>query len=294
MRTVSGVALACLASTLFNAAIAIQALEAREVSQEEGLRLSLIGSLMRRRRWLAGAALQALAFPLQTVALLLAPLTAVQPADAAGLLLLLYLGSRKLGERVGRNEILAVAAIVTGIVGLTIAAPKREVTHVDASDVWLPLLGIAALALAPLVLRGWRGAGSRIVVLGAGFAFALGAFAAKLIADAISRHNWAALGVMGAVAAASALVGTLNEQSALQLRQATQVAPIIFVVELLVPVLLAVTVVGESWDRSPVWICVCLALVTAGVITLGRAPTIAQLIEAGHAADAEVAAPSRG
>src|SRR5215213_9118997 len=112
---VLGVALACLASCLFNAGIALQALEARQVPRDLGLKLSLIGRLVRRPRWLAGTALNALALPTQTAALLLAPLTAVQPADAAGLLLLLFLGSRVLGERVGMRELGAVGAIVAGI-----------------------------------------------------------------------------------------------------------------------------------------------------------------------------------
>ena len=69
---------------------------------------------------------------LQTGALLLAPLTAVQPAEAAGLVFPLYLGARNLGERVGRSEIIAVASIAFGIVGLTIAAPERQITNVAA------------------------------------------------------------------------------------------------------------------------------------------------------------------
>src|SRR4051795_8321004 len=81
---VAGVALAAFASVLFNAAIVIQASEAREVPDDYGLKLSLIGRLLRRPRWLLGALLGLLAFPLQTIALLWAPLTAVQPADAAG------------------------------------------------------------------------------------------------------------------------------------------------------------------------------------------------------------------
>src|SRR4051812_7989973 len=109
---VVGVALACLASCLFNAGIAIQASEARQVPGEEGLRLALIGSLLRRPRWLAGTALNLLAAPTQIAALFFAPLTVVQPADAAGLLLLLYLGSRVLGERVGPRELGAVGAII--------------------------------------------------------------------------------------------------------------------------------------------------------------------------------------
>src|SRR4051812_28422945 len=152
---VIGVALAAVASVLFNLAIVIQAQEAREVPQERehGLQLSLIVRLLRRPRWLLGTALGLLAFPLQTVALLFAPLTAVQPADAAGLLVLLFLGARLLHERVGRREIAAVACILVGIVVLTIAAPKREVTHVDGAKVLLPMLAIAVIALAPLVLR---------------------------------------------------------------------------------------------------------------------------------------------
>ncbi len=122
MKTLVGVALACVASILFNGAVVLQAREARALPDEQGLHLSLLRGLLRRRVWLAGIALQVLAIGTQTGALLLAPLTAVQPAEAAGLVFLLYLGSRNLGERVGRNEILAVASIVVGIAGLTVAA----------------------------------------------------------------------------------------------------------------------------------------------------------------------------
>src|SRR2546423_935073 len=189
----AGVALAALASVLFNLAIVIQAQEARQVPQEHGVQLSLLWRLLRRPRWLLGAALGLLAFPLQTIALLYAPLTAVQPADAAGLLVLLLLGARMLHERVGRREVIAVVSIVSGIVILTIAAPKRLVTQVDAADVILPMLAVALVALAPLLLRRWIGASSIAVVAGAGFAFALGAFCAKIVADAIDRKAWLAM-----------------------------------------------------------------------------------------------------
>jgi drug/metabolite transporter (DMT)-like permease len=267
---------------LFNSAIVIQASEVRAVPDKYGLHLSLIGRLLKRPRWLLGAALGLTAFPLQTIALLWAPLTAVQPADAAGLLVLLFLGSRMLGERVGRREVVAVACIVVGIVVLTIAAPKRQVTQVDGTDVLLPMAAIALVALAPLVFRRLIGAGSIAVVIGAGFAFALGAFCAKIVADAIDRQAWLAVVVMVGVAGLSALVGTLTEQTALQRRQATQVAPMIFAVELLVPVALAVLVVGEDWQRSSVvGIVAALALVVGGASALGRTPTVARLLEAG-------------
>jgi drug/metabolite transporter (DMT)-like permease len=279
---IAGVALAALASVLFNAAIVLQASEAREVPDEHGLHLSLIGTLLRRPRWLLGVALGLTAFPLQTVALLWAPLTAVQPADATGLLVLLFLGARTLKERVGQREIVAVACIVVGIVVLTIAAPKRAVTQVDATDVLLPMAAVALVALAPLLFRRLIGADSIAVVLGAGFAFALGAFCAKIVADAIDRQAWLAVVLFVGVAAGAAFVGTLTEQTALQRRQATQVAPIIFAVELLVPVALAVLVVGEDWERSStIAILAALVLVAGGATTLGRTPTVARMLEAG-------------
>src|SRR3954454_1151056 len=213
---VAGVALAAFASVLFNAAIVLQASEAREVPDEYGLRLSLIGRLLRRPRWLLGAALGLLAFPLQTIALLWAPVTAVQPADATGLLVLLFLGARMLHERVGRREIAAVVAIIVGIVVLTIAAPKREVTQVDSGEVLFPMLAVAIVALAPLAFRRVLGGDSILVVVGAGFAFALGAFCAKILADAIDREAWLAAVVMVGLAAGSALTGTVTEQTGLQ------------------------------------------------------------------------------
>jgi drug/metabolite transporter (DMT)-like permease len=279
---VAGVALAAFASVLFNAAIVLQASEARDVPDEHGLRLSLIARLLKRPRWLIGAALGVMAFPLQTVANLWAPLTAVQPADAAGLLVLLFLGARMLHERVGWREIVAVGCIVVGIVIITIAAPKHQVTQVDGADVLVPMALVAAIALAPLVFRKRIGADSIAVVLGAGFAFALSAFCAKVLADSLDRHAWLAAVAFVGVAGAGAFAGTLTEQTALQRRQATQVAPIIFAVELLVPVALAVLVVGEDWERSSaIAILAALALVVGGATALGRTPTVARMLEAG-------------
>jgi drug/metabolite transporter (DMT)-like permease len=276
--TVIGVLLACLASCLFNAAIAIQALEARKVPQQYGLRLTLLRRLISRPRWLGGTALGVLALPIQTAALFFAPLTVVQPCDAAGLILLLYLGTRMLGERVGPREVAAVAAIVVGIVVLTLAAPHREVSHVAGASVLLPLLAVAVVAMLPFALRNVVGPDHLLVVFGAGAAFALTAFCLKLVADALDRQAWLALLLVLAVAAVGALVGTLSEQSALQRRQATQVAPIIFVVEMLVPIALAVLVIGEDWAGSKAVIAGALVLVVGGVVAISRAPQVAGLI----------------
>ncbi|HVY78253.1 MAG TPA: hypothetical protein VG898_07090, partial [Solirubrobacterales bacterium] len=107
---VLGIAAAVAASALYNASIALQALEAREVAGEHSLRVSLLGRLVRNRRWLGATALGLAGWPLEIAALLLAPLTVVQPCLACGLSLLHWLGAKRLGESPGRREWTAVGA----------------------------------------------------------------------------------------------------------------------------------------------------------------------------------------
>ena len=144
-----GMFAAFAASAAYNVAIALQAMEARDVPEEHGLRLSLLLRLLRRPRWLAGAALNFLGWPLQTVALLLAPLTLVQPCLAAGLLLLLAIGSRQLHEHVGRREVIAIGAIIVGVVVLAIASPHRSDGDAGAGTLVVVLGILGVLALLP-------------------------------------------------------------------------------------------------------------------------------------------------
>src|SRR5437762_9947943 len=140
---VAGIGAAVGASTLYSLGIALQALDARETPHEEHLRLALAWRLVRRARWLTGTGLSMLGWPLQVVALLLAPLVVVQPALAAGLLVLMFLAERMLGEHAGREEHLAMFAIVAGVVGAGLTAPPRSTTHSSQQlTITLVLLGL--------------------------------------------------------------------------------------------------------------------------------------------------------
>src|SRR3954469_5389890 len=92
----------------------MQALEARRADPGRALRASLLGWLLRRRLWLAGTGLSLVGAALQAVALLLAPLTLVQPTLALGLVALLVLGRVVLDEPVGMRERLAGARRLPG------------------------------------------------------------------------------------------------------------------------------------------------------------------------------------
>jgi drug/metabolite transporter (DMT)-like permease len=281
----AGLFFAALASVLFNAAVLLQAMEAREVPSEHGLRLSLLGCLVRRPRWLGGIGLSVAAVSLQILALTLAPLTVVQPADAAGLMLLLVVGSRVLGEQVGRRELTAVAGIVVGIIAIAAAAPSRSAEHTSPGGLVAGLLVVGAIAATPYVVRRRAGVQGLAVVFGAGFAFAAAAFSIKLVADALDSGSWLVLGLVAGVAAIGGAAGMLSEQTALQHRQATQVAPIIFVVELVVPLMLAIAVGGESWGaslRSRCSISAGIGLLIVSVVALMQTPAVSQLLAGGE------------
>src|SRR3954453_16107758 len=127
-----GAVAAVTASALFSAGLLLQSLEARTVPAERSFRLSLIAGLLGRRRWVLGGLLMALGFGVHVCALLLAPLTVVQPSLAAGLVVLLVVGARSDGEQIRAREVLAVGAISLGVLGLTLTAPERTTISAGA------------------------------------------------------------------------------------------------------------------------------------------------------------------
>src|SRR3954449_5915371 len=126
--TLGGIASAVVAAACFDGGLAIQALDARAVPKEHGLHPRLLARLVRRRRWLAATGLALAGWPFHLLALGLAPLSLVQPTLALGLVLLLYLGHRILGERVGAAEMVAVTGIA-GAVAVLAWAPPAETSH---------------------------------------------------------------------------------------------------------------------------------------------------------------------
>jgi len=292
-----GIAAAVGASLLYNTSIALQALQAREVSDEHSLRLSLIGKLVRNRRWLGATGLGLLGWPLEIVALLLAPLTVVQPCLAAGLVLLLWLGVTRLDESPGVREGVAVAAIVLGVAGVAWAAPERTTEHAGAAGITLALVLVAIPLLAPYALRfrlfphrGGEKVGSvaalgGLATVAAGCGYAWTAIASKLLTDELSTGALLVAVVWLASAAASEGLALLSEMSALQRRPATRVAPTMFAVQIVVPVLLAPLIFGEKWGETPLGGAALLAFVAvaiAGTVLLAGSKTVGAVIESAN------------
>jgi len=294
-----GIVAAVGASCLYNTSIALQALEARQVPDEHALRPSLLGRLLRNRRWLGATALGLAGWPLEIAALLLAPLTVVQPCLASGLILLLWLGATRLGERPGRREWIAVAAIVAGVGGVALAAPARSTDHAGAAAIALALALLALPIAAPFVAsarirhsphqRGVKVGSARAVgglaVLAAGCAYAWTAIASKLLTDELAAGAAALAALWLATAAASEGLGLLSEMSALQRRPATHVAPLMFAVQVLAPVVLAPLIFSESWADTPLGggvLAFSMLVALAGTILLAGSKSVAVVLESAH------------
>jgi hypothetical protein len=280
---VLGIAAAIGASTFYSLGVAFQAMDARESPHEEHLRLALVVRLVKRARWLLGTGLSILGWPLQVLALMLAPLVVVQPALAFGLLALMFMAERLLGERAGRYEYLAMAAIVAGVVGAGLCAPPRSVTHTSQQlTITLVLLALGAASLIPYLLRLLGRPRPELTMVCAGLAFGWSGVATKLASDDLSNHHLLVAAAWAVATALASAVGVLSEMSSLQSRPAIQVAPVVFVTQTAVPLVLAPTLLAEHFTDSPLGgipLTVSLLVLLLGAALMARSPLLLALMD---------------
>ena len=281
-----GLASATTAAACFDGAVVFQALEVRAIPTAAGARarVSMFGRLVRNPRWLLATGLAGLGWPFQLLAFSLAPLTLVQPTLSLGLVLLLVMGSRMLHERIGRREWIATAAIVAGVLGITLSAPKN--TDAYNGD-WRLVVILAALALVTVLPHALRGRiqGGGLLVASAGAAISGSALTSKLVTDDLATHAWTGALGWAAITIAFATVGLLGEMAALQRRAAARVAPPIFVISTVVPVLCAPFLTGEKWGGTPLGgglIAIALLAVAAGGTALGQSRAVGAVVGRSH------------
>ena len=194
----AGLLAALSAGVLFNVGSALQALDAREAPADEGLRLKLLARLARRRRWIAGLLLGGLGFVLQVLAFAGAPFVVVQPALAAGLVVLVAIGWRVLGERVTRGELAGVATIGVGIALLGWGAPAHNEALRSGASAIAIMAVLGLLAVAPFALRGGRLDSAMLVIVASALGFGATNIATKLLSDDVAASHWILAAAWGA------------------------------------------------------------------------------------------------
>ncbi len=283
--TAAGVLAAVGAASCFEVGYALQALEARRAPRVPAPHPGLLGRLARRPRWLAATALTTGGAGLQLLALTLAPLTIVQPTLAIGLLALLVLARVLLGEEPGPREVVAVLAVVTGVIAVALAGPDRVGREPAGTGLAIELAALALVACAPFVL----GSAARIAVAGAAAGDVVAALALKLAADELHRGRAPAALAWLVAAALGGLAALTAEMAAIQRLPATRVAPVIVAFQVLVPVATAPALLGEGWGGTPLHggvLVAAIALVIAGAATLSGSAVLADVLDPGAPAEA--------
>jgi drug/metabolite transporter (DMT)-like permease len=263
---VLGVGIALMSAAFYSFGVTLQSLEARESPAEESLKLSLLTDLVRRPRWLGGTACVVAGWASQAAALLLAPLTVVQPALATSVVVLLVIGIRMHDASIGTSDVIGAVAIVIGVIGLAAVSPGQSDSHAAPATlaIGMSVLGVVALIPYAVCAGGTRLGG--LVAIGAGIAYAWTGFSTKFLADGFSSGAWVVGLVWLAATAGAALVGLLSEMTALQTRSAIRVFPVVLVVQIVVAVLLAPLLAGERWDPSPLNVSVLVPSLVAVVM----------------------------
>lgn len=277
-----GLIAAAAASVAFNVGIVLQAADARQEPVEEGLRLSLLANLARRRRWIAGLLLGGVGFLLQVLALSLIPFVVVQPVLAAGLLLMLYLGMRMLGERVGRAEVAGVVGITAGIGLLAWGQPAGVETVSNETAVIAVMGAMVAISLIPFALRG-RGRldSATFVIVASALAYGAGNIATKLVSDGVDSRSWLLAGIWLATAAATGVVALTTEMTALQRRPASFVVPVSFAIQTFLPVVLEPIYLTERWGSAALYgvpLIAGLLLIALGAVAISRTRAVSALV----------------
>jgi hypothetical protein len=273
-----GLVLAVAAAASFEAGYVLQALEARTSPPAPGPRLALLARLAQRRRWLAGIVLSGLGVGLQALALLVAPLSVVQPALALGLVLLFVLARHALGERVGRSEATGAALIAGGVTVVALCAPDRRPSGGSSVAIAVTMTALAAVAIAPHVPRRSPAA---LAVAATAAADVWAAVGLKLATDALSRGRIVASVVWAAGCAAAAALGLSAEMSALQRVAAARVGPVVLAAQVAVPVALAPLIAGETWERTPAGglaLGAGVVAVAAGAAVLGASGPVGDMV----------------
>ncbi|MFC7406353.1 hypothetical protein [Georgenia alba] len=292
--TVLAIALAIIDATCFAAAAVVQQRAVRHtVHRHAGTddgedlhprhhRLNLRGllSLPRQPGWLAGAGLMVVGVLLHVVALVLAPVSVIQPIGVLGVPIAVYLAARLDHHPPAAGARLPIAACVVGVavfvwLAATHASGRHAVELPDLLRLEAVLLAFAALcAIVAHYVHGW----SRCVLNAIGGAAAVGSVAA--LARATVQHLQAGHGLlegstlaMVGLLALNGLVGAWLVQQAYASGRAEVVLACLTVVDPMVAVLIGLMALGEGADLSTpamVAMAACAVPAVVGVVALAR------------------------
>ncbi|HUC59067.1 MAG TPA: DMT family transporter [Streptosporangiaceae bacterium] len=290
-----GILVAGLATTSYNVGLIV---EKRALAQMPPIdarhAVSLAKTVLFSPVWLGGFALMLCGFGLQVVALMLAPVSVVQPVLGSGVVILVLLSRLVLRERLGRVEfgcVLAVAVAIAAI-ALSAAGSAGKVGH-EASGLLIAVVAVPAcviaLVLGASALRPVSGGKHRLPAVGvsyglaAGLLYGVATLAIKGLSGAIFHHGGGLSGLVVAVLAspypyltvACSGVALLIFQTGLQRCRVAIVGPVSNITGSIFFMIAGTWLFGERLPASPLLLSLRLGgivLAGAAVVVLSRQP----------------------
>jgi drug/metabolite transporter (DMT)-like permease len=275
-----GLTAALAAAILFNLGIALQAIEARRSPKSLSLKVGLLGHLLQRPVWLLGAALGIVGFGPQLIALAYAPFAVVQTALTAGLVLLLFIATRYLGDHVDRTALIGVALLIAGVAVVSWGAPGHSETHRAALAPILVVAATALVAFSPFVLRRVGVEHGLLLAIASGVGFAGTNIATKLASDDIGGRHWANATAWGVVVVVLGVSATVTTMSAIQRSAATMVVPVSTAVQTFLPIVLEPLFLHEhyhSFSTQLLPVAAGVVIAVGGVVLVGRDRAVSNL-----------------
>jgi drug/metabolite transporter (DMT)-like permease len=255
------------------------------VGEQQGKGTKLNGSLglkqmlalVRRPRWLVGTGLLGLAVLFQISALSLAPLIVVQPLGAIALVVTSVLNARMSGTKLNRATIVAISLCVSGVFGFVVTASTiaKEYVLTDA-QMWqvLGILAVILVALITVAIRKAKDGKAIYFVAGAGILYGFVATLTKVVIQRIyqGQFEWVTFLCLVVLGVAVSLGGWFV-QSAYSSGPPDLVIAGLTVIDPMVAVLIAGTILGEANQASPLTIVLFLvfgATAIVGVLLLSQ------------------------
>lgn len=281
LASTPAIALAVVAAGCFAVAATLQH-GAVDVVADDGARLGLAAfrALLRRPGWLLGLAAAGAGSGLHAVALVLSPLSVVQPIGVLAVPIAVLLAVRRTRESPGRGVLLGVALSVAGVAAfVSIAAGSASASRVPDYATLIAGGISAALVLLLVVVATLRTGWMRCVAWVTGGAVAFGLVSALVRALSLQVTtglvNWTdprLLGTAGGIVLALAVGGWLVQQGFASGPPEVVIA-CLTVVDPIVAVLLGILLLGEGPAGTPAAVAVllaCAVAAAAGVVSLAR------------------------
>jgi len=254
----------------------LQALGARRATTASHLDVMLFARLGRQLPYLAGLALDAVAFVASVVALRTLPLFVVQAAIAGSIGVTAVTAVYAFGFRLRRADVVAIVVLVGGLALLGASAHGENASHLSSAGRWLLLLGVLVVAAGGIIAGRLRDPHGGIGLAAcAGLGFTGTAIAARTLQ--IPHPAWHV--VFAPVAIALVLYGgcgILMFASALQRGSVTATSAVMFAVETIVPSFVGLALLGDH--TRPHFEAVA---VVGFVCTLGASIALARYSEVG-------------